>query len=473
MSNMLKNIPSVSEVLESPPLKSLVNRVSGNVIVTRVRRFLDDMRTQVQSAAANVHVPAASELAQRIADWIAAEQSPAIVPVINATGIIVNDELGGVPLADEAIQAIAATARGYASMKIDLATGESCHTTRQVEQLLMELTGAEAATVVSSCPAAIMMAIASLVAGREVIVSRGELTESDDGFRLHDSILAGGAVLREVGTVNTTRIADYAAAVTPCSAAILRAGTSNSAAMDGQEVTPLSELISLGRKNNLPVIDWLETASLIDLAPYGILRTPAPQDSIQAGTDLVVIGGDKMLGGPACGIILGKRALIDRIANHPLMNAFCADKLNLAALAATLRLYQALELAERSIPLLSLVSTPLENLRQRAERLAPQVAATGVAMVEIRAGQTFLTAADVPHQALPTVSLMLTPSTRSAEQLAATLRMGSPAVVGRLEEGKLRLDLRSIQPRDDLSLVAAIESQRVVASCDAPQPAVS
>src|SRR3954468_6811214 len=153
MSNMLKNIPSVSEVLESPPLKSLVNRVSGNVIVTRVRRFLDDMRTQVQSAAANVHVPAASELAQRIADWIAAEQSPAIVPVINATGIIANDELGGVPLADEAIQAIAATARGYANISVDLVTGERCKSIREVEQLLTRLTGAEAATVVASSPA--------------------------------------------------------------------------------------------------------------------------------------------------------------------------------------------------------------------------------------------------------------------------------------------------------------------------------
>src|SRR5437773_1951213 len=227
MSNVLRNIPPVSELLESPPLKSLVNRVSRNVVVTGVRRFLDDMRTKVQSAAANVHVPAASELAQRIADWISAGQPSSIVPVINATGVIVHDRLGGVPLADEAIQAVAAVARGYASVELDLATGERCASVREVEELLNRLTGAEAATVVSNSAAAVGITIAALVAGREVIVSRGQLMENDDGFRLQEAVAAAGAVLREVGTTNKTRIEDYAAAITPCTAALLRAPTSS------------------------------------------------------------------------------------------------------------------------------------------------------------------------------------------------------------------------------------------------------
>jgi L-seryl-tRNA(Ser) seleniumtransferase len=471
MSNMLRNIPSVSEVLESPPLKSLVNRVSSNVVVTRVRRFLDDMRVQVQSAAANVHVPAASELAQRIADWISAEQPLSIVPVVNATGFIINDSLGGVPLADEAIQAIAATARGYASVKLDLGTGENGQPTRELEQLLTRLTGAEAATVVANSPAAVVMAIAAVTGGREVIVSRGELTESEDGFRLHEAIVAAEAVVSEVGSANRTRIEDYSAAVTPRTAAILRA-RGNSGVVSNQEAPSLSDLISLGRKNGLPVIDWLEMAALLDLTPYGVLQSPTPQESIRDGADLVVLSGDKMLGGPSCGIILGTRTLIDRIADHPLMNLFRVDKLALAALTATLRLYQDRDLAERAVPLLSLISTPLENLRQRAERLAPQIVATGVATVEIQAAQTFLTEAALRHQALPTVCLILTPIARSTEQLAAALRMGTPSVVGRIEEGKLRLDLRSIQPRDDLSLVAAIEAQRTVPK-PAAQPAAS
>jgi L-seryl-tRNA(Ser) seleniumtransferase len=476
MSNMLRNLPSVSELLDSPPLKSLVNRVSSNVLVGRVRRFLDDMRTQVQSAAANVHVPAALELAQRIADWISAEQPPSIVPVINATGIIVNDELGGLPLADEAIQAIAATARGYASVCLDLATGESCESVREAEQLLTRLTGAEAATVVATSPAAVEVAIAALAGSREVIVSRGELGESEDGFRLQEAILAGGAIGREVGSANRTRIEDYSGAISAGSAAILRASAGNAALTSGPDTPTLADLVSLGRKNGLTVMEWLENAALLDLAPYGILGTSSSQDSIKQGSDLVVIRGDRLLGGPPCGIILGKRELIDRIANHRRMNACRVDKLALAALTATLRLYQDRldqdkDLTERAIPLLSLISTPLENLRQRAERLAPQIAATGVATVEIQAAQTFLTNERIPHQALPTISLTLTPMACSAEQLAARLRMGTPPLVGRIEEGRLRLDLRSVQPRDDLSLVAAIEAQRGVSMPERAQPA--
>src|SRR5262245_18770093 len=471
MSNMLRNIPSVSEVLESPPLKSLVNRFSSNVVVTRVRRFLDDMRVQVQAAAANVHVPAASELAQRIADWIAAEHPLSIVPVVNATGFIINDSLGGVPLADEAIQAIAASARGYANVELDLTTGESCQPTRELEQLLTRLTGAEAATVVANKPAAVLLAIAAVTEGREVIVSRGELTESEDGFRLHEGIVAAEAVVSEVGSANRTRIEDFSAAVTPRTAALLRA-RGNSGVVSNQEAPSLPDLTALGRKHGLPVIDWLEMAALLELARYGVLQSPMPQDSIREGADLVVLSGDKMLGGSSCGIILGSRALIDRIANHPLMNLFRVDKLSHAALTATLRLYQDRDLAERAVPLISLISTPLENLRQRAERLAPQIVATGVATVEIRAGQTFLTAAALRHHALPTVCLVLTPIARSTEQLAAALRMGTPSVVGRMEEGRLRLDLRSIQPRDDLSLIAAIEAQRTVPKPEG-QPAAS
>src|SRR5437870_2910656 len=209
MSNVLRNIPPVSELLESPPLKSLVNRVSRNVVVTGVRRFLDDMRTQVQTAAANVHVPAPSELAQKIADWIATDQRPTLIPVVNATGIILHTGLGRAPLADEALQMIHAIGRGYASVEIDLTSGQRSQRVEAVESLLTRLTGAEAATVVNNNAAATLLTLAALARGHEVIVSRGQLIEIGGSYRLPEVMAVSGAILREVGTTNKTRLADY------------------------------------------------------------------------------------------------------------------------------------------------------------------------------------------------------------------------------------------------------------------------
>jgi L-seryl-tRNA(Ser) seleniumtransferase len=457
--NMLRNLPSVGELLESPPLKSLANRVSRNVVVTSVRRFLDDMRTQVQTAA-NVYVPAPSELAQKIADWIATDQRPALVPVVNATGIVLHDGLGRAPLAEEAVEMIAGIARGYVSVEFDLASGERSQRADAVEDRLTRLTGAEAATLVNNKAGATWIALAALAHGRQVIVSRSQLVELEGGFRLSDVIAASGAVLREVGATNNTRIGDYAAAVNPHTAALLRVHASNYSVVGFTEDTPLTELVALARNHDLPVIDDIGSGALVDLSRYGIVGEPVASESILAGADLVLFSGDKLLGGPQCGILAGRRQLIQKIEAHPLMRALRVDKLTLAALAATLRLYQDPELAERSVPLLTLLATPLENLRQRAERLAPQLAASGVACVEIVVAQSYVGGDSLPNQTLPTVCLSLTPHAGTADALATALRTGTPAVVGRIHDGKLLLDLRSVQPRDDMKLIAALEALR-------------
>jgi L-seryl-tRNA(Ser) seleniumtransferase len=460
MSNMLRNIPSVGELLESPPLKSLVNRVSRNVVVSGVRQFLDDMRTQVQTAAANVHVPAPAELAQRIADWIATDQRPTLVPVINATGIVLHTGLGRAPLADEAIEMMSIIARGYASVEIDLASGERSQRVDAVEGLLTRLTGAEAATVVNNNAGATVLTLAALAAGREVVVSRGQLVEIGGSFRLPEVMSASGAILHEVGTTNKTRIGDYASAVNPQTAALLRVHTSNYAVVGFAEEASLGDLVSLGRQHDLPVIDDIGSGAVIDLSRYGVEGEPVAGESIRAGADLVLFSGDKLLGGPQCGVIVGRRSLVQKIQRHPLMRALRVDKLTLTALAATLRLYQNPERAECSIPLLSLLSTPLENLRQRAERVAPQLAASGVANVEVVAGQTYVGGGSLPNQALPTICLALVPHVGDVDGLAAALRTGTPAVVGRIQGGKLLLDLRSVQPRDDMQIVVALEALR-------------
>jgi L-seryl-tRNA(Ser) seleniumtransferase len=226
------------------------------------------------------------------------------------------------------------------------------------------------------------------------------------------------------------------------------------------EETPLAELVALGRRRNLPVIDDIGSGALIDLTKYGVQGEPVAAESIRAGADLVLFSGDKLLGGPQCGIIAGRRTLVQQIAKHPLMRALRVDKLTLSALAATLRLYQDPALAERSVPLLTLLATPLENLRHRAERLAPQMQATGVASVEVVSDQAFVGGGSLPNQAIPTICLALTPASGTVDALAAALRTGFPAVVGRIQNGRLLLDLRSVQPRDDVGLVAAMEALR-------------
>jgi L-seryl-tRNA(Ser) seleniumtransferase len=469
MPNMLRSIPSIGELLETPPLKSLVHRINRNVVVSGVRRFLDDMRTQVQAAAAGVHIPSAGELAERIADWIATEETPALRPVINASGIILHDELGRAPLAEEAIQAIAATARGYASLEVDLATGSRSQRTAAVERVLTRLTGAEAATVVNNNAAATLITLAALARGREVIVSRGQVLEIGDSYRLPDIIVASGAIVCEVGATNATRIGDYTAAIGPQTAALMRVHTSNYSVVGHAKDASLADLAGLARKQGLPLIDNIGSGSLIDLGTYGIRGGSLVVDSLRGGADLVLFSGDKLLGGPQCGIILGRRSLVQQIVQHPLMRAVRADKLTLAALGATLRLYADAELAERSVPVLTLLSTPIENLRHRAGRLAPQIAATGVATVDIVTGETSVAGHAIPNQTIPTICLVLTPLSGSAEALATALRSGTPSVIARLEEGRLLLDLRSVQPRDDAQLVMAIEAQRPATSHPSPE----
>lgn len=459
MKNMLRNIPSVNELLDSPPLRRLVDRVHRSVVLSGVRDFLDDLRTEVASAAAEIKVPGASELAERIADWIVREEQPALRPVINATGILLHTGLGRAPLADEALRAMVDVAGGYASLEVDLQSGERSQRVQAVEKLIRKLTGAEAAAVVNNNAGATLITLATLGAGREVIVSRGELIEIGGSYRLPEVMSQSGAILREVGTTNKTRIGDYAAAIQANTAALMKVHPSNYVVQGFSEEASLPELVALGRKHRLPVIDDIGSGALIDFKPFGVSGEPIAPERIHAGADVVLFSGDKLLGGPQCGIICGRKEHIDAISKHPLMRAFRVDKLTLAALAATLSLYQDIEVAKRSVPLLSLLSTPVENLQNRAERLAPQIAAlSSVAAAEPVADQTYLGGGSVPTQQIPTWCVAISPRNGSLEGLATALRTGSPAVFGRIHRERLMLDLRSVLPRQDLQLVEAVRA---------------
>ena len=457
--NPLRNLPSIHELLESPALKALVERISRSAVVSTVRTVLDEVRHEVQTAASDRTLPSAGDLAERIARRIVEGQPPVLRPVINATGILLNDDLGRAPLAEEAVAEMAAVARDYASLELNLATGRRSRRNAAVEGLLRDLSGAEAALVVNNNAGATMLTLAALAAGREVIVSRGQLIEIGGSYRLPEMMAASGAVLREVGTTNKTQLDDYAQAISESTAALMLVHLSNFAVVGVAESVTLEALVGLRQRRQLPVIHNIGSAALIDFRPLGLPGQPVVGDSIKAGADVVLLSGDKLAGGPQCGVILGRKTLLEKIERHPMARALRVDKLTLAALAATLRLYRDPQQARLSIPLLHLLTTSAENLKNRAERLAPQAAATPAIRQAVAVSDvTCLGWGSVPNQELPTWCVALRPAGMTVERLAAALRLGTPSVVGRVKEDRLLLDLRSVLPRQDTQLVAALEA---------------
>lgn len=455
--NFLRNLPSVNELLESPPLRTLVGKLSHNVVVTKARGVLEELRTELKTSASEASMPNVAELAERIARRILDGEQPALRPVVNATGILLHTGLGRAPLAEEAIDEVVATARGYASVEVDLASGERSHRMAAVSGALREITGAEAALVVNNNAGATMLTLSALCAGREVIVSRGQLIEIGGSYRLPDVMAVSGAQLREVGTTNKTRISDYSDAIGERTAALFRAHTSNYRVVGFTEEASLAELVQLGRARSLPVIDDIGSGAVFDLGPFGVKGEPIAAESVRAGADLVLFSGDKLLGGPQCGCIVGRRDLVECIAKHPMSRALRVDKLTLAALTATLRLYRNPEEAQVKVPLLQLLTTPEENLKLRAERLAPQLAvANAVASAAVVPDVCYFGGGSVPTQELKTWAVALQPRELSVDRFAQALRVGTPSVMGRIKEGRLLLDLRAVFARQDQDLVAAV-----------------
>jgi L-seryl-tRNA(Ser) seleniumtransferase len=324
--------------------------------------------------------------------------------------------------------------------------------------LLKKVTGAEAAAVVNNNAGATLLTLSSLASGREVIVSRGQLVEIGGSYRLPEVMELSGAVLREVGTTNKTRIADYEAAVGDNTGALMRVHTSNYAIVGFTEQVGVADMVALGRKHDLPVIDDIGSGALRDFSSYGVGDEPVATASIRAGADVVLFSGDKLLGGPQCGIILGRRELVHKIIKHPLTRALRVDKLTLAALTATLRLHRDPEAADRELPLLILLGTSLANLQNRAERLAPQLAACGaIAEAEAVQSQAYLGGGSMPSQQIATWAVAVTPAEGNVDDLARRLRRGTPAVFGRIQKERLILDLRSVFAQDDMRLVEAVQ----------------
>ncbi len=414
-----------------------------------LRSALADGREELATAA-----EAAAEIERGTSARLTDQFQGSLRPVINATGVIIHTNLGRAPLAEAALQRVTRIAGGYSNLEYDLQAGSRGSRHMHAEALLTALTGAEAAIVVNNNAAATLLVLAGLAAGREVVVSRGELVEIGGGFRVPEVMAQSGATLREVGTTNRTRVSDYAAAVSEGTALILRVHPSNFRIEGFTENPTLAELVATARQLNVPLVEDLGSGCLVQ----NLAAEPGVQASVEAGADVVCFSGDKMLGGPQAGLIVGRRPLIDTLRGHPLMRALRVDKLTLAALEATLIEYLAGR-AERAVPVLRMIRLPVEAIEARARTLAAHLSEAGW-RATLMSGVSAIGGGSAPGVELPTVLVAIDRDGLSANTLDARLRSLDPPIVARIEHERVVLDLRTVSEDEDERLAQGLASVR-------------
>jgi len=413
-----------------------------------VRALREAVETARQAALSGSPIPDAASLVGRAAAMLARDAQPTLRPVINATGVIVHTNLGRAPLSAEALDAIRAVGGGYSTLEYDLEPGQRGKRDRHIERILRDVTGAEAGMVVNNNASGVLLALTALAAGREAIISRGQLVEIGGAFRVPDVMQQSGARMVEIGTTNRTHLGDYAAAITADSAAIVRAHASNFKVIGFTESVPLAELAALAHERGLWLLDDIGSGTLIDTTPFGLAPEPRVQDSLAAGADLVMFSGDKLLGGPQAGIIVGRADLIDRLKRHPLARAIRADKLCLAGLSATLEHYRRGEALER-VPVWRMIGASPDAIRARAERWAAAVGG------DVIPSESTVGGGSLPGETLPTWAL--SPRVDAPNAAAARLRAHDPPVIARVAQDRLLLDPRTVLPEQDADLLAALK----------------
>ncbi len=456
-TNPFRDLPSVNDILASPAIESPARIYAHEQVVAAVRGELSDLREQIRQGFVMDGRGTAEDVAARVVRRLADEYRPKLRTVINATGIVLHTNLGRSPLAEEAATAAFEAAHGYLNLELDLDTGKRSSRQIAVREWLCRLTGAESATAVNNNAAATVIVLRTVAAGKEVIVSRGQLIEIGGSFRIPDIMAVSGAILREVGTTNITRLSDYDRAIGPNTGALLQVHPSNYRISGFTESVPLPELAALGKKHGLPVIDDIGSGALLDFSRFGFHGEPMARASIAGGADLVLFSGDKLLGGPQAGLIAGGKEWIQKIEHDPLMRTFRLDKMTLAALEATLRLYLNEERALREVPVLRMLGTPLEALRQRAEALAERLRElSGLANVKVTEEVAYVGGGSLPDQAMKSWVVEIEATSLGDEELARRLRLGTPAVMARLRDGKLVFDVRTIFPHQETALIEAV-----------------
>src|SRR5579872_6146010 len=454
IATLLRRIPAVEALLNRGPLQDLARRLGRQQVVNATRAVLEGLRQKVKEDSRTAITLESIE--KKILAVAQAAAEPSLRPVINATGVILHTNLGRAPLAGEALAHLNEIATEYSNLEYDLELGERGKRDTHTARLFSQLLGAEMTLVVNNNAAAVFLALNTLAEGAEVIVSRGELIEIGGSFRIPDVCAKSGAILREVGTTNRTRVADYAAAITEHTRVLLRVHPSNFRIVGFTERPGLDELVELARRHNLVLMEDLGSGAIMDLSTFGAEAELPVGQSLKAGVDVVAFSGDKLLGGPQAGVLAGKAQLLQRIRKNPLFRALRVDKLTIAALEATASIY--LQGRWDSIPALRMMRLSKEQITRRADHLAARISALPGFSASVRDGESVIGGGSTPGQTLPTSLVAIRHAQHSAARLDAKLRLATPAIIGRLEQDEFLLDLRTVMDGQDEEIARAIES---------------
>jgi len=462
MNNLLRKLPSVDDLLKEDGPKQWLAAHPRVLVLDAIRAVLDRRRTSILRTGKDGTVDEQTlTQASILADAGALLQelsSPSLRPVINATGVVVHTNLGRSILSEAAIQRVIEVSRSYSNLEYDLPAGERGKRHVHIEQILTKLTGVDAATAVNNNAAAVLLCLNTLARGKEVIVSRGELVEIGGSFRIPDVMERSGALLREVGTTNKTHLKDYEKAINENTGLLLKVHASNYKIVGFTKEVSAEELAKLGRKHNLPVMWDLGSGSFVDLSTYGAGAEPTVQQAVRAGLDIVTFSGDKLLGGPQAGLILGRKTHLDAIRSNPLTRALRLDKMTLAALDATLSQYLDMDKAIKNIPTLWMLTQPMSEIVRKAELLASGInslASSGLT-VTLRDDTSQSGGGALPTGVFPTRTVCIQHDRLSANQLETSLRLGKPHIIARIKEGMVIFDPRTLNDEEIGKIVEAV-----------------
>ncbi|MGC8492199.1 MAG: L-seryl-tRNA(Sec) selenium transferase [Syntrophobacteraceae bacterium] len=455
---LLRQIPGVDALLQMEAVRQALLRHPRRIVLEAIREELDEIRKRILEGAGPYPALEPEELGRSVAQRAERLAAFTLLPVVNATGIVIHTNLGRSLLPEEALARLQTICSGYNNLEYDLGRGERGSRYVHAESILRELTGAEAALVVNNNAGAVFLALNTLAAGREVVVSRGQLVEIGGSFRIPDVMSASGAILKEVGTTNRTHLKDYVAAIGEQTAMLMKVHTSNYRIVGFTREVSLEELAALGHEHGLPVVEDLGSGCFIDLSPFGLRGEATVQQSLRAGADLITFSGDKLLGGPQAGILVGRKELIEKCQKNPLTRAFRVDKMTLAALEATLRLYRDERQALEKIPTLRMIALSPEELSRRAEDLAAALEAQNrknLFRIEVRPGFSQVGGGSLPAQDLPTSVVAVQSGFLSANRIEAILRRNDPPIIGRIESDHFLMDVRTLLPGQTETIATA------------------
>ncbi len=458
--DLLRQIPGVDAILQMEAVRNALSRHPRKLVLDAVREELDETRKLILQTPGGLSPIDPAQLARSIAQRADRLAAFTLRPVVNATGIVIHTNLGRSILPEDAIARLLTLCGGYNNLEYDLELGERGSRHVHAEAILRELTGAEAALVVNNNAGAVFLVLNTLARGREVVVSRGQLVEIGGSFRIPDVMISSGAILREVGTTNRTHLKDYVSAINDQTALLMKVHTSNFRIIGFTKEVRLNELVTLGRERGLPVVEDLGSGCFINLERFGLQGETTVQETVRTGADLVTFSGDKLLGGPQAGIIVGRRDLIQRCRQNPVTRALRVDKMTLAALETTLRLYRDERQAIEKIPTLKMLAISLDELKSRAEELASTIQRAGQMgslRIEVRQSVSQVGGGSLPAQDLPTFVVAVRSDDLSPDQIEEFLRRNDPPIIGRIESDHFIMDLRTLMPQEIEIIAQAFE----------------